>query len=318
MNVHRVSVLCAAVVASMGAAVYADEAVSLKCKMAKGDKVIYRTKMEMKQTQNIAGMAFDNEMNNEAISSYTVDEIDEQGNYHLTIKAERLKVKAKFGALGGDYVFDSQSSERDKSSMIGAAVTPLYERMSGIVYQAKIGPDGDVLEVKGYAEQLKDILDANPLARQFGGGGGSNDAAKESLREQFVKLPTKAINTGDTWDVSSVIELPQLGKNRGKSTYRYVGPDKVQGRDTAKAEVTGETSFELNIDQDGAKVTGTLSSTSISGTIHFDLATGRVLRAEGSATLGGDLTVDANGMIIPIRNDQTMKSSLEVLEKLPD
>lgn len=318
MNVHRVSVLCAAVIASIGLAVHADDGVTLKYKMAKGDKVIYRTKMEMKQTQTIAGMPFENEMTNEAVSSYIVDDVDEQGNYHLTIKAERLKVKSKFGALGGDYSFDSQSSERDKSSQIGAAVTPLYERLSGIVYQVKVAPDGDVLEVKGYAEQLKDILDANPLARQFGGGGASNETAKQSLRELFVKLPDKAIKPGDTWDVSSEIELPQLGKNRGKSTYRYVGPDKVNDRGTAKTEVTGEMSFELNLEQDGAKVTGTLRSTSVTGTIHFDVATGRVLRGEGSVNLGGEITVDANGMIIPISNSQSMKSSFEVLEKVPD
>src|SRR5262245_43388334 len=243
MNVQRVSALCTAVLASIGLAVHADE-VTLKYKMAKGDKVIDRAKMEMKQAQTIAGMAFDNEMVNDSISSYTVDDVDEQGNYYLTVKAERLKVKSKFDALGGDYTFDSQSSERDKSSQIGAAVTPLYERLSAIVYQVKLGPDGDVLEVKGYAEQLKDILDANPLARQFGGGGASNETAKQTLRELFVKLPAKPIKSGDTWEVSAELELPQLGKSRGKSVYRYVGADKINGRDTAKAEVTGDMSFE--------------------------------------------------------------------------
>jgi len=309
--------LCAALVASIGLAVHADEGVTLKYKMAKGDTTIYRTNLEMKQTQTIAGMAFDNTMNTETISSYTVDSVDEKGNYHLTIRSERLKVTAKFGMLG-DYAFDSRSSERDKSSMIGAAVTPLYERMSGMVYQTKLGPDGDVLEVTGYAEQLKDILEASPLARQFAGGSASNETAKQGLRELFIKLPVKAIKTGDTWDVSSDVDLPQLGKNRGKSTYRFVGPDKVQGRETAKTEVTGDTSFELNLEQDGAKITGTLSSTNVSGTVHFDIATGRVLRAEGSVTLGGEFSVDVNGMVIPVRNDQSMKSSFEVLEKVPD
>jgi hypothetical protein len=77
-------------------------------------------------------------------------------------------------------------------------------------------------------------------------------------------------------------------------------------------------SFELNVEQDGAKVTGTLSSTNVSGTVQFDLATGRIIHAEGIVTLGGDITVDANGMIIPIRNDQSMKSTVDVLEKVPD
>jgi hypothetical protein len=134
----------------------------------------------------------------------------------------------------------------------------------------------------------------------------------------FVKLPDKAIKSGDSWDVSADIEMPQFGKTRGKSTYRYVGPDKVNGRDTAKTDLSGEMTIELNLEQDGAKVTGSLRSTSVSGTVHFDVATGRVLRAEGSVSLGGEITVDANGMIIPISNTQSMKSTLDVLEKVPD
>ncbi len=316
MNTRRWGVVLWTVFGLFHAAAFADDSAPLKYKLAKGDKLIYRSKSEMKQTQTFAGMTIENEMTNDSISSYTVDGVDEQGNFQMTVKAERLKVKATVGPLG-DFEFDSQSSERDKSSIIGAALTPLYERMSGLVFQAKISPLGEVLEVKGYAEQLKDILANNPLGSQFS-GGGTDEAAKQSLKELFVKLPGKSLQPGDSWDTPSEVDLPNIGKTKSKSSYRYTGTEKINGRDAAKFEVTNETSVSLDIDQGGAKITGTISSTGATGIIHFDLETGRIVRVTGNATLGGDLSIDANGMIIPLRNDQTVKATIEWLEKLPD
>lgn len=130
MRAHRIGAWVAMAFLLVARVAAADDPVALKYKLAKGDRVIYRTKSMMKQSQTIAGMPMENEMDTETVQSFTVDAIDEKGNYQISVKGERIKMKAKFGALG-DYAFDSQSSERDKSSMIGAAVTPLFERLSG-------------------------------------------------------------------------------------------------------------------------------------------------------------------------------------------
>jgi hypothetical protein len=316
MNVHRVSVLCAAVIASIGLAVHADDGVSLKYKLAKGDKLIYRTKSEMKQSQTIMGMAIENTMTNEGVTSYTVESVDEKGHVHVGVKGERLKVKANFGALG-EFSFDSQSSERDKSSVIGAAVTPLFERLSGAVYQATLSLEGEIVEVKGYADLIRDLLENNPLTIQFA-GGGTDDAAKEGLREMFPQVSKNAVKPGDTWEVPHEITMPKLGKLKGKTAFRYIGPDKVGDRQTAKIEVTTDTSMELDIDMDGTKVTGKISSNSANGTLQFDVAAGRVISNQSTVSLGGTLNVNVNGMDIPVQNEQMMKSSVELLEKVPD
>jgi len=242
--------------------------------------------------------------------------VDEKGNFKLTVKGERLKVKAKFGPLG-DYVFDSQSTERDKSSMLGAAVTPLFERLATAMYQATVSPAGEVVELKGYADLVRDLLADNPLAAQFS-GGGTDEAAKQQLQEQFPKLSKSAIKVGEAWEVPSELTLPGVGKTRGKSVYRYVGPDTVNGRKTAKIEVGGEMSMELDIDMGGAKVTGTIATTAVNGVIQFDIEKGRVLSSESTVALGGDLNVAAGGMNIPVRNDQKMTHKSELLDKLPE
>ena len=315
MNTRRSAVVLALVVGLLHAAVSAEDGATLKYKLAKGDKLIYRAKMEMKQSQTIMGMPFENEMTNDAISTYTVDAVDEKGIAQITVKGERVKAKAKFPALG-EFAFDSQSSERDKSSVIAAAMTPLMERLSGIVYQATVPPDGGVIAVKGYADQLRDLVEGNPVTAQFA-GGGTDDSAKQGLNEVFPKIKA-APKPGDTWDVPVEIAMGKVGKLTGKSTYRFAGLDKVGDRATAKLEVTTDLSVDLDIDMDGAKVTGRISTNNANGIVQFDIAAGRVISSEGTASLGGTLNVNANGMNITVQNDQTMKTTVEYLEKIPD
>jgi hypothetical protein len=316
MNGRCAGLLFGLLAALGGSSARADDGVTLKHKLIKGETLIYRMKSEMKQNQTFMGMVIDNETNIEAFTSMTVDNIDEKGNYQLTLKSERLKLKAKFGALG-EYEFDSQSSERDKSSQIGVMTTPILERLSGIVYQASLSPEGEVLEVKGYAEQLADLLQGNQLGLQFA-GGGTNEAARQQLKELFLDFPKKALQPGDSWEAPQDIVLPNVGKTRSKNTYRYAGPEKVGERQTAKIEVTSEVSVDIDIEMGGAKVTGTISTTSASGVMHFDPAAGRLVLGEGTMNMAGDLSVDVNGMIIPIRNEQSIKSRVDFLEKLPD
>lgn len=315
MNARRLAVVLG-FVGLLHAALVADDGTTMKYKLAKGDKLIYRAKMEMKQSQTVMGMTLENEMSNDAISSYTVDAVDEKGNAQLTVKGERVKAKAKFPALG-EFTFDSQSSERDKSSAIGAAMTPLMERLSGILYQATVPPDGGVSSVKGYADQLKDLVEANPLTAQFA-GGGSDEAAKQGLDEVFPKIGKAMAKPGDTWDVPVEIAMGKLGKMTGKSTYRFTGPDKVGDRATVRLEVTTDMSVELDIDMNGAKVTGKISTNNANGIVQFDILAGRVISSQSTASMGGTLNVNVNGMDFPVQNDQSMKTSAEYLEKLPD
>lgn len=316
MKTRRSAVVLGLIIGLFHAAIYADEIPTLKYKLAKGDKLIYRTKVEMKQSQNIMGMAIENEMTNDGISSFTVEAVDEKGNAQLEVKGERLKSSGKFGALG-EFTFDSQSSERDKASALGAALTPLMERMSGITYQATVSPSGGVTAIKGYANQLRDLVENNPLTAQFA-GGGSDESARQAIDGIFPKLGAPGVKPGDTWDVPLEMVMGKVGKLTGKSTYKLVGLDKVGERPTAKFEVTTDLSVELDIDMDGAKVTGKISTNNSSGTVQFDIAAGRVISAQSTVTMGGMLNVNANGMDIAVQNDQTIKTTAEYLEKLPN
>ncbi len=308
------------VVACCGLApVRAEEPVLLKYKVAKGETLHYKNVQTMKQAQSLTvnGMTIkqDNSMKQEAILTRVADEVGSDGKVTFRIKADRRKVAAEFGALG-KFEFDSKSTERDTGSQIGGSLTPVLERLTGSEYQVIVNPQGKVSEVKGYAELIADLLKDNPLAAQF--LGGDNAIAVLGEQDAFVMLSDKAVSAGDQWEVPFEAELAKLGKIKGKTTYTYEGPDTVGSRKTVRIAFSSELTMELNLDQGGAKVSGTLTASNASGKVQFDPVAGRVVSIKRSVSLGGMLTVDAGGMTIPVDNQQEQTNNFELLDKLPE
>jgi hypothetical protein len=292
-----------------------DEPILLKYKLAKGDKAIYRQGFDMKQAQSIMGMKLDNTIKAETIVIRAVDSVDADGRATVKLKTDRRKMSSDFTGAG-KYEFDSKSSERDTSSTIGSAVTPLFERLTGSEYELVLTPQGHVAEVKGYAELVGDLLKDNPLASQF--GAADNKSAAHQEQRGFITLSEKPVKPGDQWEAPIDVELTKLGKIKGTITYTYEGPDKVGDRKTARIGVVSNIALDLNIDQGTSKVTGTLSTTSSSGTVQFDPEAGRVISSKQTSALSGQLSVEVGGMTIPIDNQQEDTETLELLDKLPE
>lgn len=314
MNLRRAGIAVLVVVSSSFARAQAEEPVLLAYKVARGETSYYRVGNDMKQAQSIMGMKLNNAFTQEAVVSRVADVIDADGNVTFKLKTERRKVTAEFGALG-KYEFDSKSTERDTGSTIGSDLTPLLERTTGSEYQVVVSPRGRVTEVKGFAELIADLVKDKPLAAQF--GAADNKAAVVNEQDAFIVLSDKPVKAGDKWESSFEVELPKTGKLKAKSTYTYEGPDKVGDLKTARIGVTTDLSFELDIDQGGAKITGTLTTSNSSGTVQFDPAAGRVVSIKRSLSLSGQMSVDVGGMTIPVDNQQEQTSSVEWLDKLP-
>mgnify|MGYP001365019735 CR=1 FL=1 len=200
---------------------------------------------------------------------------------------------------------------------MGTALTPILERLSSGALRVVATPWGEVKEVLGYEELVKDLLENNALGKQLT-SGGSNEAAKLGYQDHFVLLAMKPVKPGDTWEVPWETTLPNSGTAKGKRRYRYVGPDRVGDRATAKIEATFEMSFNVDIDMGEAKVSGAAAVTHSKGTIQFDAAAGRLISIQSNFTIAGDLAVETADMKIPIKTEQTQKFVMELLERLPD
>ena len=142
----------------------------------------------------------------------------------------------------------------------------------------------------------------------------ASDKAPEASKVASSDKPVKA---GDKWEVPVDMELPKIGKLKGKTTFTCEGPDKVGDRKTVRLGVTTDHAFDLNAEQGGAKVTGTMTTTNSTGTVQFDPEAGRVVSIKRTFAMSGQLSVDVNGMAIPVDSQQEQTVALELLDKLP-
>jgi hypothetical protein len=315
MSLRRSGVAVAIVICSFISSARADEAVLLKYKLAQGDKLIYRISDSMKQTQSVMGMKLENSAIQESIVSRVVDAVDGEGKATLKARAELRKLTAEFTGAG-KFEFDSKSDKRDTGSQLGATLTPILERLTGSDYQLFVNPRGQVVEVKGLAELVADLIKDNPTLGILA-GAGDNTAARLTEQEWFPILSEKPVAVGDKWEVPVDMELPKIGKLKGKTVFTCEGADKVGDRKTVRIGVTTDHTFELNAEQGGAKVSGTLTTTSSTGTVQFDAEAGRVVSIKRTFGMSGQLSVDVNGMAIPVDSQQEQTLALELLEKLP-
>ncbi|MBW3543646.1 MAG: hypothetical protein KY476_25630 [Planctomycetes bacterium] len=310
------AILCAVamLVAVMPAA--AEEPVLLRYKLKEGDTAVYRTTTSVEQSQKVGEMDIKSTIAGREVSVATVQQATDE---KITLQVEHKQISANL-KLGGvvDYEFDSKAANNDRSSQLGALLTPLYEAMSTAFITVEISPRGEVLNVKGF----KDLIDANVLKDNpfsaIVSQQASDEGAKLSYSDRFVQLPEQPIQAGDTWEVPIERELPGIGKLTGKYVYKYEGPDKLGEQPTAK--ITGRYDLAITVDtkQGEAKVTGSLSITEGSGTIHFDPEAGRLVSNRSEIKLAGNLTVQVGDMTIPIQQEQTQSVHIELLDKLPE
>lgn len=305
-------VVAGVVVLTVLTAAPAQDAVALRYQASK-EPLIYRKINKLKQTQMVMDQKIVTEMTQTEVDLWSISESDK----NLEIKGETklLTVKVKIGPLG-DYEFDSRKDDNEKASALGAALTPLYERLRDAKLTYTITPQGKLTKLEGYKELLGDILKDNPIAKQFA-AGGSEDVVKMGLAEYIPLLSEKPLAVGQRWEVPFQLSFDKFGKATGKRIYAYDGEGIVGKKKTAKLSVATELSFELDLDMDGAKVTGTLNVTQAKGTIHFDPKHGRVVSLDNEYTVAGNLNVSIGGKNLPVAMEQVQQVRMELLDELP-
>ncbi|MDB5391148.1 MAG: hypothetical protein JWM11_6794 [Planctomycetaceae bacterium] len=296
--------------------VQAEEPILLKYQLEKGSKLINLHKSVNKTTQTINGNNMETEINQDTVDIRTIDELDSQGVGKIKTKTERLSSSVKIAGLG-DYAFSSQKPDRDKSSILGAALTPLYERLVGSELQYEVSPLGKVKNFSGYAQLVGDLVKANPLTSRFAGGGTDN-AAQLGAQGQWVVFSEKPVKPGEKWDNPFEAEMPGLGTMKGKETITFLAIEQREGHSIAKLSISNDVSFDLNIEMGGAKVTGKVTTSNSEGSAEFDITAGKLLSQKSKLTLAGQLSVDANGATIPVQISQTIGSETTAVDKLPE
>lgn len=280
-----------------------------------GDKHIYLTSVTSNSSQKVAGMDLESKFTLTTISERSFKQPDEDGNLQYETATKQVLVDATLPGLG-KFKFDSESDENASGSQLADSLTPFFEATAATKYDVKLSNLGEVVELKGYEDALKDVLKGNPLAQQFA-GGGTDEAAKAGVSDLFIPFQKEGVNSGDEWEVEFKINMPNLGEAVGKRRIRFDGDDKLGDTPTKKFTVTVELAFDVNIKSGGAVVTGKIESESSSGEYHFDPAIGQIISGKMKQVLSGTLTAAVGDNEVQVETSQTQIVKVERLDKLP-
>ena len=297
-------------------ALSADEPVKLVYKQEPGSSQLYQTSSNMQQKQTVAGQEISTSFTMREVTERSLREHTEDGDLEIASKNHRLYFEANIPE-GGEFTYDSSKAERNTETELAEQLNRVFDRLSGATFSFTMTPRGELKSVEGFQKLLADILKENPGSAQFV-GGGTDEAQRLALLERLLYLPTDPVEPGDTWEQTTSAELPNLGTMKSRRTFKYEGPDKVGERTTARISISSEMTFQLNMEQMGAKVTGTLRTTRGEGTAQFDPAAGQLVSSKSTMDLAGELSVSVGDQVIPVQTEQTQTTTTELLDRLPD
>jgi hypothetical protein len=294
----------------------AEERTLLRYKPSEDKPLIFQVTTKFNQKMSIGNMKADLQYRTEDISLWTLQKTDEKGNLAWQKENKRLQVNVKFLPVG-EYEFDSKSDERDKSSVLGAALTPIFDNLNGAYLRITNTPEGRITKVGDYEELIGNLTKSNPVAPIIT-FGGTNQGAGLLFQEMMAVLSNKPVKSGDTWEAPYNFEIPQLGTFEGKKGFKYEGRDKVNGRETVRLGINYDISLEVDYKFLGVNATGTITTTKSSGAAHFDPEQGQLVSLKSNAEFSGNVRLQSGGNTFDVPIEITWEVTLKQLEKLPD
>ena len=267
----RIAYLALACIAPLAPPIQAQE--RLVWKLKPGEEFQIERKFDQKQTVESGGKVLKQEMSGTWLFRFKVAEAKDDG-----FKLEAILAKAKHTTKGANSDLDSKTADR----------------MQGTPFRFRIASSGKVSDLEGYEEFLDRASGKKDDARKVMRVLVPQEAFQQAFDDMFAFLPAEATKRGHAWNREILDPMPPFGfllttcacQDDGEQTglrviscrfrTKYQPPAKEANLfRVLKADVNAE---------EGA------------GQWRFDVARGRLVTAEKTITLRGDMTLDAMGM----------------------
>ncbi|MFO0863838.1 MAG: DUF6263 family protein [Gemmataceae bacterium] len=251
--------------------IHAQERLVWKLKV--GEEFQIERKFDQKQTVESAGKILNQEMAGSWQFRFKVVGAKDDG-----FKLEAVLAKA------------TQKTKGAKSEL----ESKIAERMQGTPFKLRIAASGKVSEFEGYDEFLDRAAEKKDDARKVLRVLVPLEAFQQAFDDMFAFLPTEATKPGHKWTRDILDPMPPFGfllttcscQDDGEQSGLRVITCKFR---TKYQPLAKESSLFRVIKADVNAEEG-------AATWRFDVARGRLVAAEKSITLKGDMTLDAMGM----------------------
>ena len=284
--------------------------VVLKTKPQPETKRLYHVETSTKQLLTLNGMDIETQSSQFIISEHTTGARGDDGTLRMTDLTRKLQQELKLPGITLE--FDSDNPDKKAPVAQLEPILDLLRVISKARYTVVFDKSNQVVKIEGADEALKDLT---PDLRKALAGQIGADVLLERAKNQFQRIPAKAVRVGEQWEHTTVMQLEAGQELSIKRQYTYAGTTK-QGQDTLHRITTR--SLEVTLTQDppeGSPTKITDSKLKIAkgtGEILIDLKRGVIVSDSDTTRMTGSLTMEINGMSFAGKLDLTIASKLQL------
>lgn len=267
----RIACLAFACIAALASPIQAQE--RLVWKLKPGEEFQIERKFDQKQTVESGGKALKQEMSGSWLFRFKAIEAKDDG-----FKLEAILAKAKHTTKGANSDLDSKTADR----------------MQGTPFRFRIASSGKVSDLEGYEEFLDRATGKKDDARKVMRVLVPQEAFQQAFDDMFAFLPAEATKPGQAWNRDILDPMPPFGflltTCACQDDGEQAGLRVISCRFRSKYQPPGKEANLFRV------LKADISAEEGAGLWRFDVARGRLVSAEKSITLRGDMTLDAMGM----------------------
>jgi hypothetical protein len=212
-------------------------------KFAVGNEYHYQMVQEMDMSMDLGpGGVTTTSMKQTMEMKWKVEALDENGVATVTQKIDRMQMDIT--APGQDTVhYDSASDETPQG--FAAMLAPMLIALTSEKFTVTMLPNGEITSVD-IPKSFLEAISRGPGAAMMG-GFATEEGFKNMATQGSLTLPKEEdLVAGHEWSTSMEIANPATGKVSIDTTYRYTGPQEIDGQQfevfvpTIKTEFGGE------------------------------------------------------------------------------
>jgi hypothetical protein len=267
----------------------------LQWKFKTGDRFYQQTDLDLKQTITFQGQTADQNMEQSTVTQFTVQKATPDS---VVLEQKILAVQTRGNIPGA-----------------------VDDKLKGTIFTVTLNARHEITRFEGYDDFLKKASDGNDDARKLLAAVLSEDTFKQAVSEAFSFLPGKAAKLNETWDRGIKVSLGPVGDMAVKSTYRYAGKARADGRDLDK--ITYKSTMQWSPPRNQVQglpfqvTKGTMKTEKFEGTILFDPEAGRLVESTVNMKLKGDLTFSIQGQEVDVELSQEQVIKARISDKEP-
>jgi hypothetical protein len=267
--------------------------------------------VEMTQTLTLAGMPLDTKVTTTERHQVTQGKQDAEGNHLFQLAQQSMRTHMELpGGMTLD--IDTAADKAEASTPIIQFIADAIKATAGLKVTFAVSPQGKVQSADADVPGL-DNLDPQALAiiqSQL-----EEDSLKRELQQDLDMLPDRVVKPGEFWNATIVLNAGQGQLLTFTRQCEYVGPVDIDGKTLHQIDFKDtDIKFEIEPGSQLEVKDSDLSIAESKGEMYFDSSMGRVIDADGSTRITGELTLVIGGQEYPSTLGLTMTAKSREVE----